>query len=66
MPLGEFADRAVEFVNSSPVDVVRRWKDANTQPLQTFWSKSPADALALKKIIEKKLAEQPSKTGAAA
>jgi len=66
VPLGEFADRAIDFVNSSPVDVVRRWKVANTQPLQAFWSKSPADALALKKIIEKKLAEQPEKSGVAA
>lgn len=67
VPLGQFADRAIDFVKSSPVDVVRRWEDTNKHPLQVFWSKSPADALALKKIIEKKLDEQPAqKTGVAA
>lgn len=55
VPLGEFADRAAEFVSQSSVDVVRRWQDANRQPLQIFWAKSPTDALELKKLIEKKL-----------
>ncbi|MDH7790698.1 phage recombination protein Bet [Ochrobactrum sp. AN78] len=67
VPLGEFADRAADFVKSSSVEIVRRWHDANKQPLQVFWAKCPRDALELKKIIEMKLAEKPtSKTEAAA
>ncbi|MBX8784732.1 phage recombination protein Bet [Ochrobactrum sp. GRS2] len=67
VPVGDFADRAAEYVAQSSVEDVRRWHDANRQPLQVFWSKAPSDALELKKIIEKKLAEKPAiNTGAAA
>ncbi|MGU3575673.1 phage recombination protein Bet [Brucellaceae bacterium C25G] len=67
VPIGELADRAAEFVSQSSVEDVRRWHDANRQPLQVFWSKSPSDALELKKIIEKKLAEKTAiKSGEAA
>lgn len=67
VPVGEFADRAADFIQSSTPEDVRRWQDANKQPLQAFWAKSHSDAFELKKIIEAKLAEKPArKTGEAA
>ena len=67
VPVGEFADRAADFIRTSKPEDVRRWQDANKQPLQAFWAKAPSDAFELKKIIEAKLADKPAhKTGEAA
>jgi len=54
VPLGEFADRALAWIEAperTPEDV-SRWAEANREPLRLFWARSPTDALALKKVIE--------------
>jgi len=54
VPTGTFADRALEFIKSEPVDVVTKWADANREPLRMFWAKHPGDALEVKKAIDAK------------
>lgn len=53
VPVGQFMDRALEFIRESEWQVVVKWKDANRAGLQMFWAKCPGDALQLKKEIEK-------------
>lgn len=54
VPIGEFADRAMEFIKAEPVETVRKWADANRDPLRLFWAKHPGDALEVKKAIDAK------------
>jgi phage recombination protein Bet len=56
VPVGEFADRAAEFIKSEMPEAVRKWADANRDPLRLFWAKHPGDALEIKKMIEGKVA----------
>jgi len=58
VPVGQFADRALEFINSESAETVHKWTDANREPLRMFWAKHPGDALALKKQIEAKLKQK--------
>ncbi|OJY66405.1 phage recombination protein Bet [Rhizobium sp. 60-20] len=60
VPVGKFADRALEFINSEPADKVTKWSDANREPLREFWARSPADALEVKKALEAKIGSRPS------
>jgi len=53
VPTGQFMDRALEFIRESDGLTVKKWADANRAGLQTFWARHPADALDLKKQIEK-------------
>lgn len=53
VPLGQFMDRALEFIRDSDWQTVQKWNSANRAGLQMFWAKAPADALELKKAIEK-------------
>lgn len=55
VPYGQFADRAMEFINNESPEVIRKWRDANRAGLQTFWAKHPGDALELKRQIEARL-----------
>lgn len=55
VPVGQFADRAAEFIGETAPDVLAKWRDANRVGLQQFWAKQPSDALALKKLLEDKL-----------
>jgi phage recombination protein Bet len=60
VPVGQFADRALAWIDSaerSPADI-EKWADANRAALREFWTRSPTDALMLKKVIE-------ARTGAA-
>ena len=58
VPLGEFADKAIEFVRSRESSVeIEAWKNRNKHGLQMFWAKHKGDALALKKVIEDKISE---------
>jgi len=57
VPVGQFFDRAAEFVDQEPPAAVRKWQDANRDPLKLFWARHPGDALELKKRIEAKLAQ---------
>lgn len=52
--IGEFADRAAEFIAENPPEVVAKWQGANRVGLQQFWAKHPGDGLAIKKLIEAK------------
>lgn len=56
VPLGQFADRALEFVKNETPDTVAKWRDANREPLREFWARSPGDAVSVKKAIEAKIA----------
>lgn len=56
--IGEFADRVTEFVKSEAPDKVRKWSDANRDPLRLFWAKHPGDALEIKKLIEARIGER--------
>ena len=58
VPVGQFADRAMEFINTESAENVHKWTDANREPLRMFWAKHPGDALALKKHIEAKLKQK--------
>lgn len=54
VPTGQFADRAMEFIEQSSKADVDRWAQANRVGLNEFWAKSPNDAIAVKKAIEAK------------
>ncbi|WLS04682.1 phage recombination protein Bet [Shinella oryzae] len=56
VPLGQFADRALEFVKNEPAEKVAKWRDANREPLREFWARNPGDALEVKKALEAKIA----------
>lgn len=56
VPLGQFADRAMEFIKSETPEKVAKWQDANREPLREFWARAPGDAAHLKKAIEAKIA----------
>jgi len=56
VPLGQFADRALAFIKEESAETVRKWNDANRDPLRMFWAKHPGDALEIKKAIEAKTA----------
>ncbi len=55
VPTGQFADRALEYIQATPKADVDRWAQANRVGLQQFWAKFPGDALAVKKAIEAKM-----------
>lgn len=55
VPLGQFADRAAEYIRETAPGTLAKWRDANRVGLQQFWAKSPSDALAIKQLIEAKL-----------
>lgn len=55
VPLGQFADRALEFIKNEPVEKVAKWSDANREPLREFWARAKGDALEVKKAIEEKM-----------
>lgn len=54
VPVGQLADRAIQFINDESAETVRKWADANREPLRLFWAKHPGDALEIKKAIEAK------------
>ena len=58
VPIGQFFDRAAEFVSQSDAALVARWAEANQIGLNRFWAKSKTDALALKKLVEEKTAQR--------
>lgn len=69
VPAGAFADRVAEFVSKcqSLPDLIG-WKETNTTTLNRFWAEHKSDALALKKIMEDRIAvlAEANKTGVAA
>ncbi|KKC39550.1 recombinase [Devosia epidermidihirudinis] len=57
VPLGEFADRCLDFITNTPKPDVALWAQANRVGLQQFWAKQPGDSLAIKQAIEAKAKE---------
>lgn len=55
VPVGQAADRCVEFVGRSTQEEVYRWSVQNRAALAQFWAAAPGDALEVKKLLEKKL-----------
>lgn len=55
VPLGQFADRAAEYIQQTDPPTLAKWRDANRVGLNEFWARSPADALAIKQMLEAKL-----------
>lgn len=53
VPVGQFMDRALEFIRDTDWQTVTKWSSANRAGLQMFWARQPGDALELKKAIEK-------------
>lgn len=56
VPVGQLADRAMEFVKNESPEKVAKWRDANREPLREFWARAPGDAAHLKKAVESKIA----------
>lgn len=56
VPVGQLADRAMEYIKSETPEKVAKWRDANREPLREFWARAPGDAAHLKKAIEAKIA----------
>ena len=56
VPLGQFHDRAAEFIRDHPAPAVKRWQDLNRESLRQFWAKAPDDGLDIAKLLEAKLA----------
>jgi len=56
VPAGQFFDRAAQYVEQEDAATVRKWSDANREPLKSFWARHPGDAHELKKLIEAKIA----------
>jgi phage recombination protein Bet len=56
IPMGEVADRCIDFIRASDAETVYKWSIQNREPLREFWATSPNDALEVKKQIEAKTA----------
>lgn len=54
IPIGEVADRCLEFIRANDAENILKWADQNREPLREFWAESPNDALEVKKHIEAK------------
>ncbi len=54
VPVGQFADRVMAFLQENAADpsAVSRWTERNRHALREFWARAPGDALELKKHIE--------------
>jgi phage recombination protein Bet len=57
VPMGSVADRCVEFLDKATPEEAHIFRVRNEDPLREFWSHSPADALALKRLFEAKEAK---------
>lgn len=55
VPVGQFADRAAEYIEQTDHETLAKWADANKVGLNQFWARSPSDALAVKKLLEAKV-----------
>lgn len=56
IPMGDVADRCLEFIRDNDAETVWKWSAQNREPLREFWSAAPNDALEVKKHIEAKTA----------
>lgn len=56
VPVGQVADRCLEYIAEADAETVYTWSIQNREPLREFWAVSPNDALEVKKAIEAKTA----------
>jgi len=54
VPMGNIADRCLEFVKQATPDEAHAFRIRNEEALREFWAHSPADALAVKKALDAK------------
>lgn len=52
VPDGQFVDRVIEHLKTTPPGKIAKWQDTNRAALQMFWARHPGDALALRKMID--------------
>ncbi|WP_442755889.1 recombinase RecT [Methylocystis sp. JAN1] len=55
VPIGQLADRIIDFVQQRRADrqAVTTWRERNRHALREFWARAPSDALGVKKELEK-------------
>lgn len=54
VPMGNIADRCLEFVKQATPEEAHAFRIRNENSLREFWAHSPADALAVKKALDAK------------
>lgn len=58
VPIGQFFDRCVAFLRASETATeIMNWQRTNETSLRAFWANAKADALELKREIEKRIAD---------
>lgn len=58
VPIGEFADRCIEFIHTAPdAQTIKAWSETNRASLRDFWARSKSDALGVNAFIEKRVKE---------
>lgn len=56
VPVGEFADRCIEFIHTAPdAQTIKAWAETNKAALNEFWARAKTDALGVKKYMEQRL-----------
>lgn len=57
VPLGKMYDRCAEFIGAAESAFgLELWRDSNRVGLQQFWAQAASDALAVKKLLEDRIA----------
>lgn len=54
IPMGEVADRCLEYVKDNDPETVYRWSIQNKEAFKEFWADQPNDALEVKRAVEAK------------
>ncbi len=58
VPIGQVADRCFQFIDEqTDPDALRAWQETNAVGLRQFWADSKSDALAVKRAVDKRLAD---------
>ena len=58
VPVGQVADRAMQFIAASEsATELEKWRDVNSMGLREFWAYAKADALEVKKALEGRIQE---------
>lgn len=58
VPIGEFADRCIEFLHTAQdATTIKAWAETNRVSLRDFWARSKSDALGVNAFIEKRIKE---------
>lgn len=52
VPMGQFADKCLEFIRTAEDAQLNAWEAINRNSLKEFWAASKGDALEIKKAIE--------------